>query len=307
MSGSTPRPPKTQTVSVRPQFAGLDSPYEALRKREMAKAKAAEATTATAGRGDELTDEEDTELLFQQHTARLPDMSMTPGLRHDAGDDDSQYGTQRKNKDPLLHRMLDKNYRVMATPHKGTGVSPIKWKVTEMPAVDAGGGKGKEKERPAWQDSPMSSPEMAVPQLRSAAFMSPIRPAHRGKTTVPPAARGPRTPGVSVQTPAAGRKTRDVYASGNKGGATRYTEEITWESDSDDFAGISPPKTIQFALPPSKLLQTPGMWSSAHLAVCHRLTHPKPARPADTSSIISSWRRAPNRTSPRSTLPPWSR
>lgn len=257
MSGSTPRPPKTQTVSVRPQFAGLDSPYEALRKREMAKVK----VEATPGRGDELTDEEDTELLFQQHTARLPDMSMTPGLRHDAGDDDSQYGTQRKNKDPLLHRMLDKNYRVMATPHKGTGVSPIKWKVTEVPAADV---KGKEKERPAWQDSPMSSPEMAVPQLRSAAFMSPIRPAYRGKTTVPAAARGPRTPGVSVQTPATGRKTRDVYASGNEGGATRYTEEITWESDSDDFAGMSPPKTIQFALPPSKLLQTPGMWCSTH-------------------------------------------
>ncbi len=37
-------------------------------------------------------------------------------------------------------------------------------------------------------------------------------------------------------------------------------EEITWESDSEDggFGGMSPPKTIQFALPPSKLLQTPG-------------------------------------------------
>ncbi|KAK1829157.1 hypothetical protein QBC39DRAFT_263695 [Podospora conica] len=259
MSGSTPRPPKTQTVSARPQFAGLDSPYEALRKREMAKAKAATGDELAAG------DEEDTELMFQQHTARLPDMSMTPGFRRaDAGDDDSQYGTQRKNKDPLLHRMLDKNYRVMATPHKGSGVSPIKWKVTEMPTLDVG--KGKEKERPAWQDSPTSSPEMAVPQLRSAAFMSPIRPVYRGKTAIPAAAaRGPRTPGVSVQTPATVRKTRDVYASGNKGEVTKYTEEITWDSDSDDFVGMSPPKTIQFALPPSKLLQTPAREASRHI------------------------------------------
>ena len=35
-----------------------------------------------------------------------------------------------------------------------------------------------------------------------------------------------------------------------------------WQSDSDDedvMAGISPPKTIQFSMPQSKLLQTPGM------------------------------------------------
>jgi DASH complex subunit ASK1 len=205
-------------------------------------------------------DEEDTELLFQQHTARLPDMSMTPqgGRTGYEDDDDTQFGTNNKNKDPLLHRMLDKNYRIMATPHKGgTGVSPIKWKVTEKPAGDTG--KGKEKEKvPIWQDSPMSSPEMAVPQLRSAAFMSPMKTAYRGKIAAASAARGaPRTPGVSVQTPATGRKTKDVYGD-NRGEETRYTEEITWESDSDDFAGMSPPKTIQFALPPSKLLQTPG-------------------------------------------------
>ncbi|KAK0619872.1 DASH complex subunit Ask1-domain-containing protein [Immersiella caudata] len=249
LSGSTPRPPATKTLSTRPQFAGLDSPYEALKKRELSKA----AETAN-------DDEGDTELLFQQHTARLPDMSMTPqaGRTGYDDDDDTQFGTQNRNKDPLLHRMLDKNYRIMATPHKGgTGVSPIKWKVTEKPAVDAG--KGKEKGKvPIWQDSPMSSPEMAVPQLRSAAFMSPVRAAYKGKIVAASAARGaPRTPGISVQTPAAGRKRKDVYGEKHTD-ETRYTEEITWESDSDDFAGMSPPKTIQFALPPSKLLQTPG-------------------------------------------------
>jgi len=101
----------------------------------------------------------------------------------------------------------------------------------------------------------MSSPEMAVPQLRSAAFMSPMRAAYRSKG-------GPRTPGVSVQTPMAGggKKTRDVYSTGKEEG--RYADDYTWESDSEEgggFGGMSPPKTIQFALPPQKLLQTPGM------------------------------------------------
>jgi len=266
LSGSTPRPPATKSLSMRPQFAGLDSPYEALKKRELSKA----ANTAD-------DEETDTELLFQQHTARLPDMSMTPqeGRGADYDDEsDSQFVTQNKNHDPLLHRMLDKNYRIMATPHKGgAGVSPIKWKVTEKLAQDVG--KGKEKDKvPIWQDSPMSSPEMAVPQLRSAAFMSPVRAAYRGKTAAVSAARGaPRTPGVSVQTPATGRKTKDVYGGGRE--EERYTEEITWESDSDEgFGGMSPPKTIQFALPPSKLLQTPGksplsllftLWASRRL------------------------------------------
>lgn len=42
-------------------------------------------------------------------------------------------------------------------------------------------------------------------------------------------------------------------------------DEITWESDSDEDAdgvykelGMSPPKTIQFSFPQSRLLQTPG-------------------------------------------------
>ncbi|KAK0714631.1 DASH complex subunit Ask1-domain-containing protein [Lasiosphaeris hirsuta] len=278
LTGSTPRPPATKSMSMRPQFAGLDSPYEALKKREL---RYGDGTNSTAPNRpanpadekeeeEEEEEEEDTELLFQQHTARLPDMSMTPRSSaqvHGRGyqDDDTQFGQRQNNKDPLLHRMLDKNYRVMATPLKGgTGVSPIKWKVTEKPPAHDDTGKGKDKEKaPIWQDSPMSSPEMAVPQLRSAAFMSPVRAAYRGRIAA--AAKAPRTPGLSVQTPATGRKTRDVYASG-QGGGKGYTEEITWESDSDEgFGGMSPPKTIQFALPPSKLLQTPAREASKRI------------------------------------------
>jgi DASH complex subunit ASK1 len=59
-----------------------------------------------------------------------------------------------------------------------------------------------------------------------------------------------------VQTPARG------------GGKLKaYKDEITWESDSDEDGdgiyaelGMSPPKTMTFAVPQSRLLRTPGMF-----------------------------------------------
>lgn len=256
LTGSTPRPPATKSLPIRSQFAGLSSPHDALKREynktgdDSAAQRRGAAAEGEVGLGEE---DDDTSLLFQQHTARFPGLSTTPkgSLEPGGGDDDTDVG-KGKNKDPLLHRMLDKNYRITATPHKGaTGISPAKWKVEKV----ATPGKGKEKQRPIWEDSPTSSPEMAVPQLRSAAFLSPMRAAYKGKQGAP------RTPGVSVQTPVAGRKTKDVFGGGGEKseGAKKYADEITWESDSDDaLGGMSPPKTIQFALPPSKLLRTPG-------------------------------------------------
>lgn len=243
LAGSTPRLGPSKKSKL--QFAKMESPYEQL-KREM-----------KGGDGEERASDDDSEadIVPHQHTTRLPDMSMTPrtSLNAQADDDDNIFSTTRKNKDPLLHRLLDKNYRIQATPHKPTGVSPIKWKVTEKPQD-----KGK---LPTWQeDSPMSSPEMAIPTLRSAAFMSPVKfPGGVGRSRPAiPVSGAPRTPGVSVQTPATAKKTRDVYAEEKRG---RQQDEITWDSDEDEdmYGGMSPPKTIQFAVPPSKLLQTPGM------------------------------------------------
>lgn len=243
LTGSTPRAPTSKTS--RPQFAKLVSPYENL-KREM--------------KGDDehiIGDDSDTDILPHQHTTRLPDMSMTPrsSLGVDEVGKDDIFSTVHKNKDPLLHRVLDKNYRIQATPHKPTGVSPIKWKVTDKPQD-----KGKLPVRT--DDSPMSSPEMAIPTLRSAAFMSPVKfPGGRSRPV--PASGAPRTPGISVQTPATAKKTKDVYANEGSGNRRRQRDEITWESDEEDddmYGGMSPPKTIQFALPPSKLLQTPGKY-----------------------------------------------
>lgn len=241
LSGSTPRPLSTKTSKTR--YSWHESPYETM-KREMEEEE--HQTTV-------LDDNEDSTVLFAQHTARLPDVALTPG---NVLDDHTLQQSMQRGKDPLLHRVLDKNYRIQATPHKSAlRMSPIK--VTQLP----------KKETPAWQDSPMSSPEMEMPKLRSEAFMSPLKTKARERlAAATTATQGPRTPGVSVQTPLTARKTRDVFADDSvvaSGKQQKY--EIDWQSDEDDdidlYAGMSPPKTIQFALPPSKLLQTPGRFT----------------------------------------------
>ncbi|KAH8173101.1 DASH complex subunit ask1 domain-containing protein [Sarocladium implicatum] len=240
ITGSTPRVPSTKIVKS--QFANLESPYEVM-KREMKN----EEGDSTA-----MDDEDESTVLFAQRTARLPDMSMTPGnAEASAARDQSTH-----HKDPLLHRVLDKNYRIQATPLKPPSrLSPIKT-----------GGGSHHKVADAWQDSPMSSPEIAMPKLRSEAFMSPFKSNARERLAAA-TQQGPRTPGVSVQTPGTGRKTRDVFQSTAKEKG-KVRDEIDWDDDDDDLdfhAGMSPPKTIQFALPPSKLMQTPAKQASKQI------------------------------------------
>ncbi|RYO83424.1 hypothetical protein DL766_002614 [Monosporascus sp. MC13-8B] len=271
MSGSTPRPPASK--SLKPQLADFDSPYEKLRRKLKSNDENATKSDVFAGGGGdgvEDDDEDDTMELPAHATAtRLPDVTMPQRSSSLLLEEPTLQGRQlfqeelaaaRKNKDPLLHRVLDKNYRIQATPHKSApgAAAPIHRGLSP---------DNKDRTRRAlWADSsPMSSPEMAVPKLRSDLYMSPARGIGRRGAA---GARGaPRTPGVSVQTPGTARKTRDVFADAKgKGKAARDPGEITWESDSDeDFGGMSPPKTIQFALPPSKLMQTPAREASKRI------------------------------------------
>ncbi|KAM0259250.1 hypothetical protein ACHAQJ_003455 [Trichoderma viride] len=248
LAGSTPRPPATRTVKA--NLSTLESSYEAMR-REM------EVEEGGGAASQESDEEDDSSVLFAQHTARLPDISTTPkGLPYLQTRDES---VQRPgHKDPLLHRILDKTYRLQATPHKSSvRISPLKGKQPES--------LQQQRSAPiSWQDSPMSSPEIAVPTLRSEAFMTPYKSNARQRLAA--ATQAPRTPGVSVQTPAAARKTRDVFAAESAAAsAGKAAYEINWDSDDDDNLGMSPPKTIQFALPPSKLLQTPAREASRRI------------------------------------------
>lgn len=227
ISGSTPRAPRPKSASSdKPKFAEFGSSYEALKQELKGTSKATD-------------DEDETQIPPTTPGAqpRIPDMSMTPASSPFDPTSYFRSTTQRKaGQDHLLHRVLDKNYRIQATPHTTR-------KENKTPA-----------NKPSWQDttSPMSSPPAAAPQLRSEIFSSPIRQQYSRPSA-------PRTPGISVQTPAKG-KAKDTMVKPNK------KDEISWESDSDEDAegvyrelGMSPPKTIQFSLAQSRLLQTPGM------------------------------------------------
>lgn len=281
ITGSTPRVPSTK--STHPQFADFDSPYQALR-REL-KGGSVFKDDLPADDDDEDEDEygdaaDGTTRLPPYHhgtTSRLPDMSMTPRSSSLLLDEPTQQhkSTALKSKDLLLHRVLDKNYRLQATPLKTVPLPPRtrgrspqkKSMLEEEPEEDR-------TRRALWAESPMSSPEMTVPKLRSDLYMSPAKTRRRSGA----AAGAPRTPGVSVQTPTTARK-RDIFAEardkdndkGKGKGKARERDEIAWDSDEDDeidsvFGGMSPPKTIQFALPASKLMQTPG--KSTHSSSC---------------------------------------
>lgn len=232
ISGSTPRAPRPKSASSDvPKFAEYPSSYETL-KEEL------------RGPGKQPEQSEENLPLTPGAQSRIPDMSMTPTS---SPFDPTSYlqstAQKRPGGDPLLHRVLDKNYRIQATPHLTR--KELLTNTMNTPA-----------NKPSWRDttSPMSSPPVAAPQLHAEIFSSPIRQQYSSKPSAP------RTPGVSVQTPVK-RKEKTPKAS------KQDKDEITWESDSDDEdaegvyreLGMSPPKTIQFNLPQSRLLQTPGM------------------------------------------------
>jgi DASH complex subunit ASK1 len=226
ISGSTPRAPRPRSVNEeKAKFADYPSPYEELKQELKGGAKEQEDDTSIAP-------------ATPGTKSRIPDMSMTPTSSPLDPTSYFQSTAQRMTgQDPLLHRVLDKNYRVQATPH-------TTHKEHKTPS-----------NKPSWRDttSPMSSPPVAAPQLHAEIFSSPIRQQYSKPTA-------PRTPGVSVLPPKS--KAKEAVAKPPK------KDEISWESDSDEDAegvyrelGMSPPKTIQFSLPQSRLLQTPGKYS----------------------------------------------
>jgi DASH complex subunit ASK1 len=235
---STPRAPPSTTRSKKsgkedeeePQFAGLSSPYETLKEefQGLPGSRTPKLEPSTPGKAQALPDMTgfDSSPFVQPTTSKKPYF----------------------NQDPLLHRVLDKTFRVQATPI----ISPRKYKPTGAftpRTVQRGAPTPRTTTKlPNWAEdsSPPSSP---APQLRAEIF-SPMK--------------APRTPGVSVQTPAKGRQPMSVNRTGNL-----FDDS---DDEDEDEMGFSPPKTIQFHIPQSKLLQTPGksfrcMWAFAYY--CH--------------------------------------
>lgn len=162
---------------------------------------------------------------------------------------------QPQNQDPMMHRaILDKNYRIQATPHTQ------RRERQQQPQTATKATPATATKKAPWDDSPQSSPEIAAPQLRSELFS--------------PAKGVPRTPGVSVLTPAAKQSNLAVpktstgmqlFSPNDK--AYAATQERTrashiFDDSDDDDLEFSPPKTMQFHIPQSRLVQTPAREAS---------------------------------------------
>lgn len=203
-----------------------------------------------------------------------------------------------KQIDPVLHRVLDKTYRIQATPlasarkpygHPTYGISTPKFK----PKSDY------------LDSSPLSSPEIEVPKLHSEIFSSPIkeedeesRPRQR-RLSKP--SRAPK-PGISVLTPAKHNAPRPKKSGGWD------SEEDFDDGDEDEVTalfGDSPPKTMQFHVPQSRLLKTPGMFSDdTHREICRRTTPTKSTKRRKLISKQLQPRKPPNASFPNSFIPP---
>ncbi|KAI4180016.1 MAG: hypothetical protein LQ346_007081 [Caloplaca aetnensis] len=247
---STPRPRQRHHPSQqKPSMALYSSPYEAL-KREI-KGDPQDHTQSTL-----------------PSTPRNPFQSYPDSSPIPAPSTSRPYRTPKD--DPLLHRILDKNWRIQATPHTTTrapkpGTVTLPYRTGRTPARNgnalddnkyatpaAGKRKGIPKSNTMDNNDDLdSSPAVPAPQLHSEIFGTP--------------ARRTRIPGVSVLTPARGKRT----PSQNRGGKTiPARERDIWGSDSDDDGdglGMSPPKTMQFHVPQSRLLRTPAREASKRI------------------------------------------
>jgi DASH complex subunit ASK1 len=266
-SHSTPRPhargkkPNSQQQQQQQQqstaFADYPSPYEVLRRQvkppsasnhasaapQIPSTPGTSSAVANQSRDIVVTPNSDSSSVFVSHQA--PTSIPRPS-------------TTRKKTDPLLHRVLDRNYRVQATP-----MSNARYGGFQNSRIAAAAGASTTPITAArnrrLESTLSSSPNMPEPpQLHAEIFSSPVRK--------------PRTPGVSVLTPAKpNAASRIVSRSTGTGAITTGIWDSDEDFDEDDDEGLpfgqSPPKTMQFHVPQSRLLKTPGTYpTSTHIS-----------------------------------------
>ena len=234
---STPRPFKSQkTGEHQANFADYPSPYEALRQE----------LNNTAGNATSMTQASMPETLGGRPVFPVDTMAATPQSSPFLPPRPTSIprpSTTRKTTDPLLHRVLDRNYRVQATPLATHHQIHLRPGAADSPSA------AKRAVKALFHDPALnSSPEFAPPQLNQEIFSSPER-----KRPIP---------GVSVFTPA-----REMSRPQPNKEATRILG--IWDSDDDDDDGIpfgqSPPKTMQFHIPQNRLLKTPAKEASKRI------------------------------------------
>ncbi|KAL9104990.1 MAG: hypothetical protein Q9187_008840 [Circinaria calcarea] len=216
---STPRGPRSKAAP--PSIATYSSPYETLRREVQGSSEEPSSSTMPSTPRAQILSES------------TPDSS--PFLPPST----AQHRTPAN--DILLHRVLDKNYRLQATPHTQTRLPKPPNRNAQTPVTSRAGNA-----RFTGNDDLDSSPPMPAPELRAEMFG--------------PSAQSRRIPGVSVMTPA--KKSARKGKGDDLDNRAMPSKTGIWDSDSDDDEGLpegmSPPKTMQFHIPQSKLLKTPG-------------------------------------------------
>ncbi|KAJ9201647.1 hypothetical protein DTO164E3_3540 [Paecilomyces variotii] len=246
---STPRVHPSQKTKIEDDVTSSSipypSPYETLRQEVVeteAPSVLRDAAPSTPGK-------------FTSRTYDITeDISVTPGSSpfippaSHIKQETAQKSKYQKPTDPVLHRVLDKTYRVQATPlGKGYGNTRSKFAITP---------KTKPASKYNFDDSPISSPEPEAPQLHAEIFSSPLKgetPATNRKRRTSSIPHMTPKPGISVLTP-----------------AKKFTgKSAIFDSDDDldneDEFGYSPPKTMQFHIPQSRLMKTPAKEASRRI------------------------------------------
>lgn len=267
-SQDTPRPPqattKTPKAKDQPNFADYPSPYEDLRKELTQKENGIKYPRASFAPSPSTPDKP-----LNTHA----DIAMTPVSSpyfQQATNTQTRPGlSERKKTDPLLHRVLDKNYRVQATPLTTNRYRSANATATPQTKLFT--------DRDLSFSSSPPIPE--APQLHAEIFSSPLRAAPRStKKKARYHQPQPRTPGVSVFTPGKPRATAtttpkdgiwdsddDIQTGGGnitRGNAFEDDGDDNGDGDDDTTDSLpydrSPPKTLQFHIPQSRLLRTPA-------------------------------------------------
>ena len=251
--------PKNPPAKSGPTMADFSSPYESL-KRELRgspppdQGQESELPSTPRNPGSSPVKSLGTVGIEQKSQRRKPP-AQTPGTSN-----------RQNNNDVMLHRVLDKNYRLAATPlttgRRRAPESTLPRRATKATADTPSASSVKQKPpipvKSSLFDDLDSSPAAPAPTLNADLFNS-------------PAPANSRVPGISVLASAKKRTPRrpttdDADDDGLSAADRRRRDE--WDDDDDDgdqedtdgdlLPGMSPPKTLQFHVPQSRLLQTPG-------------------------------------------------
>ncbi|KAH0612600.1 uncharacterized protein H6S33_008980 [Morchella sextelata] len=249
------KPPQQQQQQPTKQWANIESPFETFKK---------ELTPDPFPGGADAADDSDTSLTDSLLLPSTPptNRSRAHSRRHDPSTPTPTTSspflppplhTARKTPgggattDALLHRVLDKNWRVQATPLGKAPASKYRTTTAATPHSSRRLFTAAHLDADSDDDRSPEKPQLHTKHLFSPSPASAPRAAHLNL--------GPKTP-----TTAKG-KARAVDAWDNDDDRGGDDDE-----DSDDnILGYSPPQTIQFSFPAAKLLATPAREASRRI------------------------------------------